>query len=995
MTTNGIPSIMAAVAPARLQSTVLTQHIGRVGALAVALGIGIAVVAAPGVAFAEPGTANSSSAGDNDNDKTASPSGDSDKHETNTSSGDTDTAEAPPGGRAGTDAQPAVGADSDVDPDADEDEDEPVDLPDVVDEDDESEPPADADPEDAGADEGTTTPAPPVAVPDPPATVTTAPSDRSHVVEPPADPSDSGGAPLVDDISSTEKTTAPISANDKPSIQLTVVDDTMTTPTVTGHAALRITAGDLGMQAVTAAPVSPIAALIAFPARIVTTVVGVLLSPFLVPVGPAPTSPPLFWAVLGWVQRELQRTFFNRSPVLGQPGDIDQDGSVVTGSVTATDADGDPIAYSVAPSTAQGGTVVVDQQGRFTYVAPQSWNGASALTDTFTVTAVDSGFHVHGLLGPFFGGGHAATRDVTVTLASLAPRETGVTDTWSITAPSGTTRTAVGPNGTLAIASRTGGGTVADPYRVTVRVLRPGQDIPTESSAVGDFTFQPAVTVLADGTVAYSTVDRSAGGVPITTTTVVRPGSLDEVLKEEGDPIGGVYSVGNTGFQWTQIVRAGSPTETRVTVVRGDQPLQTHLHTGDIPQGTQPQIANDGTVYYTLSVPGAAGEPPSTHLVLMRPGGVVTRDGVGLGSVAIGDDGTAVFVDWTGTGAAGDPYVTFLNVLRPGQQASRTPVAGAPGSAVVGPNGTIAYATTSGAGTALDPATTYVTVFRLGQAVVQSNSAGGAFAVQVGPDGTVVYSTIVLANGSAGTYGPGSSTTTVLRPGQSEFTHTAPTAARVYPLLNATGTVVVADVLGSGAPNDLNSTTLTIYRPNATPVVQQIAGPPVSLGLGDDGSVTYAESAGSSTTFIVLRPDGTTETATAPGNPQGSSVVTADGTVVHTTRESGTMAHFTIMRPGEPAVTIATPGLLSNEPAVGPDGTLYQLTDDRVLGRTNLTIVTASGEVTRLDFAGADRRLVIDPDGGKVVLVMSTLDAGVETLTAYEIAVVTGGVSSL
>ena len=124
-------------------------------------------------------------------------------------------------------------------------------------------------------------------------------------------------------------------------------------------------------------------------------------------------------------------------------------------------------------------------------------------------------------------------------------------------------------------------------------------------------------------------------------------------------------------------------------------------------------------------------------------------------------------------------------------------------------------------------------------------------------------------------------------------------------------------------------------------------------------------------------------------------MVTADGTVVHTTRESGTMAHFTIMRPGEPAVTIATPGLLSNEPAVGPDGTLYQLTDDRVLGRTNLTIVTASGEVTRLDFAGADRRLVIDPDGGKVVLVMSTLDAGVETLTAYEIAVVTGGVSSL
>lgn len=389
------------------------------------------------------------------------------------------------------------------------------------------------------------------------------------------------------------------------------------------------------------------------------------------------------------------------------------------------------------------------------------------------------------------------------------------------------------------------------------------------------------------------------------------------------------------------------------------------------------------------------GAQPNTHLVLIRPSGVVTRDGVGLGGAALGDDGTVAFVDWTGAGTDGDPYATFLNVLRPGQPDSRTPVAGAPGSAVVGPTGTIAYVTTSGAGTTLDPATTTVTVFRPGQDPVESHSAGRVFAVDAGPGGTVVYSTIALDDGSGGTFGAGSSTTTVLRPGQPEFSHNAPTTNRIYPLVNATGTVLVTDVLGTGAPNDPLSSILTIYRPGETPVVVAIPGPPVGKGLGADGTVTYAASTASGSTFTVLRPGQAAETFTAPGSPQENPLITADGTVVHTTRESSTMAYFTIMRAGEPAVTISTPGLLANGPVVGPDGTLYQVTDDRVLGRTNLTIVTAAGEVTGLDFAGSSPRLAIDPDGGKVVLVMTTREGGIETRTGYEIAVVTGAASSM
>ncbi|KUI28517.1 hypothetical protein AU196_08990 [Mycobacterium sp. IS-1742] len=982
MTISGIPSVLAAVAPARPHTTVLAQHIGRVGALAVALGIGVAVVASPGVAFAQPGTENSSSVGDND------------------------TAEASPDDRDGNDIQSAEGADPDVDPDEndedenDEDDEEPVALPgddgepvDPADDDDDAElePPGDDD-DGTVVDDGTTTPPPPVVVPDPPVTVTPPPSDHPPIGDSPDDPIDRGGAVTkrADDVPSPSDTTTLIVSNDEPPVSAEVAD-TLTLSTDADPAAFRTTANDLGEQPPTAAPVSPTHNLIALPVRIAHTVVGALLAPFLAPAGPAPANPPLLWAVLGWVHRELERTFFNRSPVLGQPGATQQDGVVVTGTITATDADGDKIAYSVAPTTAQGGTVVIDQQGRFTYVAPQTWNGVSPLTDTFTVKATDRGFHVHGLRGLFFGGGHTSTRDVTVT---LAPRATGVTDTWTITAPDATSRTAVGPDGTIAIASRTGTGTVNDPYRVTVKVLRPGQDVPVESSAAGDFTFQPSIAVLTDGTVAYSTVVRSAdGGVPSTTTTVMRPGEDAVALTAPGEPLGGVYSAGGTGYQMTRIATAGAPTHVRVTVVSADQPLQTYVHTGDLT--TQPQIAVDGTVHYTLVEPGVAGAPSSTHLVLMRPSGIVTRDGVGLGGTAIGDDGTVAFVEWTGTGTDEDPFVTFLNVLRPGEQASRTPVAGAPGSAVVGPNGTVAYVATTGAGTALDPATTTVTVLRPGQDAIESHSTGTLFAVDAAADGTVVYSTVVLDDGSGGIFGPGSSTTTVLRPGQPEISHTAPTTNRIYPLVNATGTVLVTDVLGTGAPHDPVSTTLTIYRPGETPVVVVIPGPPVGKGLGADGTVTYAASTDSGSTFTVLRPGQSAETFTAPGGPWANPLITADGTVVHTSRESSTMAYFTIMRAGEPAVTVDTPGLVANGPVIGPDGTLYQVTDDRVLGRTNLTIVTTSGEVSRFDFAGSNPRLAIDPAGGKVVLVTSTRTGGIETLTGHEITVVTGGASSV
>ena len=63
--------------------------------------------------------------------------------------------------------------------------------------------------------------------------------------------------------------------------------------------------------------------------------IGTLLSPFLAPAG-TPVQTPLLWAVLGWVRREIQTTFFNRRPVLAAPTDVVQIGKVVTGVTVGT-----------------------------------------------------------------------------------------------------------------------------------------------------------------------------------------------------------------------------------------------------------------------------------------------------------------------------------------------------------------------------------------------------------------------------------------------------------------------------------------------------------------------------------------------------------------------------------------------------------------------------------------------------------------------------------
>lgn len=81
----------------------------------------------------------------------------------------------------------------------------------------------------------------------------------------------------------------------------------------------------------------------------------------------------------------------NAAPVAGAPTVGTPVGSVgvITGGVTATDADNDTLTYSAPGATAKGTLIIDATTGAFTYTPNASAHGMSASTDTFTVTITD------------------------------------------------------------------------------------------------------------------------------------------------------------------------------------------------------------------------------------------------------------------------------------------------------------------------------------------------------------------------------------------------------------------------------------------------------------------------------------------------------------------------------------------------------------------------------------------------------------------------------
>ena len=458
------------------------NYIGRVGALAVALGIGTAVATTPWVAVAEPPADSSSAA-----DPSSSPS-----ETKSTSTGDTKPAPsvdtsggAHPAADTADIAEPAdeePGAETDEETSATPETPEPT-----------AEEPADAEPA-TGPESG---------APEQPL-VSKIPATEAVALNKPSDNDGPAPAqPVTVDLPATDTDIADLNAGVPAVRRLGAVHQPAGTVPVasaprnaaTASAVPSAEAGPptaVAAQLLPAAPVNPIGLVSDVVTRVVSGLLAwVGLGPGLTNAPAAPVQPPLLWGLLEWARRQIQHMFFNQAPTISYNPVLNSqtlDG-VVTGDLRAVDPDGDPVTLSVVEAP-EYGTVVINRDGTFTYT-PDPEFARTGGTDEFTVMAASTGFH---LFGP---GGVFAPGFGYTTLAKASVQLVAIKTTIDVgDAPVGV---AVSPDGTRAYV-------VHRDFSGTVSVIDTGTNTVIDTITVGagpnDLN---SVAVTADGAFAYVT----------------------------------------------------------------------------------------------------------------------------------------------------------------------------------------------------------------------------------------------------------------------------------------------------------------------------------------------------------------------------------------------------------------------------------------------------------------------------------------------------------
>ena len=214
--------------------------------------------------------------------------------------------------------------------------------------------------------------------------------------------------------------------------------------------------------------------------------------------------------------------FFNATPSLSWAADPGQGANgVVTGMLDATDAEGDPLRFTVTAAPSNG-TVAVGTDGSYTYTPAESF-AYDGTTDSFTVAASDAGggFHLHGLVGllnlltlGLFGlSGHTATVTVPVTVAPWRQYNSAPTATVTVGEPDPTTGEVLG---------RVAG---SDPDGDTLTYSAPGTTAKgsvTIDVGTGEFTFTPNSGLAAStDTFIVTVTDGYGGSTPVDVTVPV------------------------------------------------------------------------------------------------------------------------------------------------------------------------------------------------------------------------------------------------------------------------------------------------------------------------------------------------------------------------------------------------------------------------------------------------------------------------------------------
>ena len=614
---------------------------------------------------------------------------------------------------------------------------------------------------------------------------------------------------------------------------------------------------------------------------------------------PARPVPPVVEALWSFVRR-LEYTFFNDRPTATHTVDPQNAHTgVITGKIVGDDGDDDKLTYTVTDHPDHG-TVTVDGQGNYIY-KPSDDLAETGGPDSFTVTVSDrigNPPHVHGLLG-LFGLDRPTTETVNL---SVVP----VDDEPLVKVGSGYAFDSLN-NVTGAMSGHLTFTDEDDP--VTYR-LESGHDVTAFGTLdfdeeTGTFTFRPTPQARIDAHNGEAPLDVSFDVVVTagrdTTTTTVHVPLLD--TRAPGVPLATGYDSSGpavarpdgTVYQVAWHDGPGSDS-TKIVIVDPNRATPIVIDVAGQPVGAL-QLSDDGTAYQTLWVPSSTG-PSSSTVLIINPDGTVRSEtpmrGRAFRPVVVGADGTAYQITDT-TNTNGERSVDLAVIPSNGSPATITNVYGAnTGQLTVGPDGTVYLPATD-----FDEGTPQYFIK----------------AVRLQPDGTYVADFGVYLPGEAVggvLFGPGGTAYQTVQSGNSVVVRNLATEADDAFL---TGQAHGPAVIGEDG-------TIYLVTTRTDQQTGGISGQIVYVTPGD-----FPRGFGTSPDFegpLILGPDGTAYlTSRTPGRQAGDQ---DDGTVIVTIRDG---AFDTIPYDGVPAGTVR----------FAPDGTAYQITQSPVGPAAPVTMI--------------------------------------------------------
>ena len=307
----------------------------------------------------------------------------------------------------------------------------------------------------------------------------------------------------------------------------------------------------------------PVSTLLAVPASFINAavnfVVGVL-QPFVAPGGPLENA--TLFALLAWTRRQSAASFANSTPEIGRDTlslDVGKDTAGTSiGLLPAADVDGDTITYTVDPEdAAQNGTVMISGN-IVTYRPAAGFTGS----DDFTLVASDAnaGGHIH---AP--GQSHVDSATVGITVSAVVPVNSApvsVGDGYSVMAGQ-----------TLSVGA--GAGVLANDSDVDGDVLSVALVTDAGHGAVqlngdGSFTYTPVVGYSGADSFSYRASDGTVDGAEATVSITVDPVSATNPEPVSGLPVGSPL-VGSTGTVYQTIVRSDTDGNSPTFFVRAYQ----------------------------------------------------------------------------------------------------------------------------------------------------------------------------------------------------------------------------------------------------------------------------------------------------------------------------------------------------------------------------------------------------------------------------------------